>query len=83
MQSMVVAVMLVLIVILTLQVDEPVTLFALVFPKRLLFDLCPIFSSLSLFLLIFNLSLDPFIKKYNPSFADFPPGYHVLCCVFL
>ena len=36
-----------------LPVSEPVTLFAMVCHKKWLFDLYPIFSSLSLFLLIF------------------------------
>ena len=35
-------------------------LFPMVCPKRLLFDLYPVFSTLSLFLLIFNLQLRSF-----------------------
>lgn len=28
-------------------------------------------------------SLDLLIKKYSPSFAYFPPGYYIFCCIFL
>lgn len=28
---------------------------------------------------IFNLNLDPLIKRYNPSVASFPLGYYISC----
>lgn len=51
--------------------------------KKLLFDLCPIFSSVPLFLLIFNLNLESLIEKYYPRFACFPRGNYTFCCIFL
>lgn len=65
MQSMVVAVMLVLMSFFILPVNEPMALFPMVCPKRLLFDLYPVFSSFTVFYLSLISSLDLLIKKYS------------------
>lgn len=65
-------------IMVTLQVSGPVTPFCHGGPKKLLFDLCPICSSASLFLLIFNLNVESLIEKYSPDVAYFPPGHLLL-----